>query len=185
MSNQENIEKLESALGRINDAESVVYFLTYDTKTNARASVKYIYDLALTLNKNGRKSKILVEDKNYVGVSSWLNEEYSELEVVSIKEDKIELKIDDTLVVPEYYANTMQQLATIRCIKVLLVQQKEYLFETLPIGSRYSEYGFDKVITTTEKAKQYILEYFPESLVYVIPPIIGDNFKPIKTLCRN
>jgi glycosyltransferase involved in cell wall biosynthesis len=180
MSNQENIEKLESALGRINDAESVVYFLTYDTKTNARASVKYIYDLALTLNKNGRKSKILVEDKNYVGVSSWLNEEYSELEVVSIKEDKIELKIDDTLVVPEYYANTMQQLATIRCIKVLLVQQKEYLFETLPIGSRYSEYGFDKVITTTEKAKQYILEYFPESLVYVIPPIIGDNFKPIE-----
>jgi hypothetical protein len=180
MSNQENIEKLESALGRINDAESVVYFLTYDTKTNARASVKYIYDLALTLNKNGRKSKILVEDKNYVGVSSWLNEEYSELEVVSIKEDKIELKIDDTLVVPEYYANTMQQLATIRCIKVLLVQQKEYLFETLPIGSRYSEYGFDKVITTTEKSKQYILEYFPESLVYVIPPIIGDNFKPIE-----
>jgi len=180
MSNQENIEKLESALGRINDAESVVYFLTYDTKTNARASVKYIYDLALTLNKNGRKSKILVEDKNYVGVSSWLNEEYSELEVVSIKEDKIELKIDDTLVVPEYYANTMQQLATIRCIKVLLVQQKEYLFETLPIGSRYSEYGFDKVITTTEKVKQYILEYFPESLVYVIPPIIGDNFKPIE-----
>ena len=180
MSNQENIEKLESALGRINDAESVVYFLTYDTKTNARASVKYIYDLALTLNKNGRKYKILVEDKNYVGVSSWLNEEYSELEVVSIKEDKIELKIDDTLVVPEYYANTMQQLATIRCIKVLLVQQKEYLFETLPIGSRYSEYGFDKVITTTEKAKQYILEYFPESLVYVIPPIIGDNFKPIE-----
>jgi len=116
MSNQENIEKLESALGRINDGDSVVYFLTYDTKTNARASVKYIYDLALTLNKNGRKSKILVEDKNYVGVSSWLSEEYSELEIVSIKEDKIELKIDDTLVVPEYYANTMQQLSTIRCI---------------------------------------------------------------------
>ena len=34
MSNQENIEKLESALGRINDAESVVYFLTYDSKKN-------------------------------------------------------------------------------------------------------------------------------------------------------
>ena len=103
MSNNENIEKLESALGRLNNNESVVYFLTYDTKTNARASVKYIYDLALTLNKNGRKSKILVEDKNYVGVSSWLSEEYSELEIVSIKEDKVEIKIDDVLVVPEYY----------------------------------------------------------------------------------
>ena len=41
MSNQENIEKLESALGRLNNGDSVVYFLTYDTKTNARASVKF------------------------------------------------------------------------------------------------------------------------------------------------
>ena len=179
MNNNENIEKINTALGRLEDSKSIVYFLTYDTKNYARASVKYIYDLALTLNQNGITSKILVEDSTYVGVESWLGDKYKELEVVSIKEDKIELKIDDTLVVPEYYANTMQQLATIRCIKVLLVQQKEYLFETLPIGSRYSEYGFDKVITTTEKAKQYILEYFPESLVYVIPPIIGDNFKPI------
>ena len=178
--NNENIEKLESALGRLNNNESVVYFLTYDTKTNARASVKYIYDLALTLNKNGRKSKILVEDKNYVGVSSWLSEEYSELEIVSIKEDKVEIKIEDVLVVPEYYGNTLQQLSNVRCVKVLLVQQKEYMFETLPIGSRYSEYGFDKVITTTESAKRYILDYFPESLVYIIPPIIGDNFKPIE-----
>jgi glycosyltransferase involved in cell wall biosynthesis len=61
----------------------------------------------------------------------------------------------------------------------MLVQQKEYIFETLPIGSRWSDYGFDRVITTTESSKKYILEYFPESLVYIIPPIIGDQFKPI------
>jgi hypothetical protein len=60
----------------------------------------------------------------------------------------------------------------------MLVQQKEYIFETLPIGSKWFDYGFDKVITTTESAKKYILEYFPQSLVYIIPPMIGDNFKP-------
>ena len=61
MSNKnENIEKLESALGRLKTKESSVYFLTYDSKNNARASVKYIYDLALTLNQNGITSKILV-----------------------------------------------------------------------------------------------------------------------------
>ena len=130
--------------------------------------------------KQKNLSKILVEEKNYTVVSAWLGDRYKDLEIVTIKEDKIEIKIDDILVVPEYYSNVLQQLANIRCVKLMLVQQKEYLFETLPIGSRYSEYGFDKVITTTEKAKQYILEYFPESLVYVIPPIIGDNFKPIE-----
>lgn len=180
MNNKENIEKLESALGRLESSENVVYFLTYDTKNNPRAAVKHIYDLALTLKKNGTPAKILVEDKTYTGVEGWLGDKYKELEVVSIKEDKVELKIDDILVVPEYYGNTLQQLANVRCVKVLLVQQKEYMYETLPIGSRFSDYGFDKVITTTEASKKYISEYFPESLIFIIPPIIGDNFKPIE-----
>ena len=180
MSKIENIEKLESALGRLESKESNVYFLTYDTRNNARASIKYIYDLALTLKENGRPAHILVEDKKYTGVESWLGDTYKELPVVSIKEDKIELKIDDILVVPEYFSNALEQLTSIKCIKVMLVQQKDFIFETLPIGSRWSDYGFDRVITTTESSKKYIMDIFPESLVFIVPPIIGDNFKPIE-----
>ena len=60
MSKQENIEKLESALGRLQTNENVVYFLSYDTKNNARASVKHIYDMALTLKNNGGNVKISI-----------------------------------------------------------------------------------------------------------------------------
>jgi hypothetical protein len=178
MNNNENIEKINTALGRLEDSKSIVYFLTYDTKNNARASVKYIYDLALTLNQNGITSKILVEDSTYVGVESWLGDKYKELEVVSIKEDKVEINIDDTVVVPEYYTNTLQKLSNIKCIKVLLIQQREYIYENLPIGSRFSDFGFDKIITTTEQSKKYLMEYFPESLVFIVPPIIEDIFSP-------
>lgn len=180
MSKQENIEKLEEALSRLHSKENNIYFLTYDTRNNARASIKHIYDMALTLKQNGHKSNILVEDKTYTGVESWLGDTYKELPVVSIKEDKIELKIDDVLVVPEYFSNALEQLTNIKCIKVMLVQQKDFMFETLSIGSRWSDYGFDRIITTTESAKKYISDIFPESLVFVIPPIIGDNFKPIE-----
>lgn len=179
MNNKENIEKLELALERLINNDNVIYFLVYDTKNNTRAAVKHIYDIALTLKNNGANSKILVEDKSYNGVSHWLGNTYSNLDIVTIKDDKIEIKIDDVLVVPEYYSNALEQLSHIKCTKVMLVQQKEYIFETLPIGSRWSDYGFDKVITTTQAAKDYILEYFPESLVYLIPPIIGDQFKPV------
>jgi len=179
---KENIEKLESALGRIEENESVVYFLTYDTKSNARAGVKHIYDMALTLKNNGANVKILVEDKGYVGVESWLGEDYKDIPVVSIKDDKVEIKLDDTIVVPEFYSNVLEQLSNVKCTKIMLVQQKDYIFETLPIGSRWSDYGFDKIITTTESTKRYILEYFPEALVHIIPPIIGDNFKPSEKL---
>jgi glycosyltransferase involved in cell wall biosynthesis len=174
-----NIEIIETSLNRLVNGESSVYFLVYDTKGNPRASIKYIYDLALTLKENGFDVKLLSEDKNYRGVSEWLDTKYESIPVYSIKDDKIQIRLDDTIVIPEYYSNVLEQLVNIRCTKIMLVQQKEYIYETLPIGSTWSDYGFDKVITTTDGAKKYILDYFPNSLVFVIPPIIEDIFEPV------
>jgi hypothetical protein len=180
--NKEQLEKLESSLYRLQNKENIVYFLTYDTRNNARASVKHIYDIALTLKKNGHNAKILVEDKSYTGVKEWLGDRYDELEVVSIKDDRPEIKIEDILVVPEYYSNTLEQLSNIRCIKVMLVQQKEFVFETLPIGSKWIDYGFEKAIATTEATAKYINSIFPETSTHIIPPMIGDHFAPSERL---
>ena len=178
---QITIDFLEEALDRLEKNESVTYFLVYDTKDNARAAIKNIYDMASILKESGHNAKILVEEKDYTGVKGWLGEAYDDLPIVSIKEDNVEIRADDTLIVPEQYSNILPQVANIKCTKLMLIQQKDFMFETLAIGSRWSQYGFNKCITTTESAKKYILEYFPESLVYLIPPIIGDHFIPIET----
>lgn len=193
MSNKESITKLEESLERLKNKESVIYFLTYDTRNNARASVKHIYDLALTLKERGFNAKILVEDKTYVGVSSWLGDEYNTLPILTIKDDRVEIQVDDAIVVPEFYSNVMENLANIKCTKIMLVQQRDYIFETLPIGSRWSDYGFDFAITTTQSTKDYINKIFPEAFVHIIPPMISDNFRPndkldkpiISILCRD
>jgi hypothetical protein len=182
--NKENIEKLESSLSKLNSNEHTIYFLTYDTRNNARASVKHIYDMALTLKESGYNSKILVEDKTYTGINAWLGDKYDSLEVVTIKDDRVEIKIEDTIVVPEYYSNVLESLANIKCVKVMLVQQKEYLFETLPIGSRWSDYGFDRAITTTDLSKKYIMENFNEALVHIIPPMISESFTPSEKMAK-
>ncbi len=175
---QTTIEILESALTRLQEKKSVIYFLAYDTKDHARAAIKHIYDMAMVLRQDGYNSKILVEEKSYSGVKNWLDDSYDILPIDAIKEDKVELNVDDIIVIPEHYSNILPQLSNMKCSKIMLVQQKEYMFETLPIGSRWSNFGVDRCITTTEKSKKYIQEYFPESLVYIIPPYIGDNFKP-------
>jgi len=175
--NKENIEKLEGALSKLTSNEHVIYFLVYDTRNNPRASVKYIYDMALTLKENGSNAKILVEDKTYTGVKNWLGDKYDSIDVLTIKDDRVEIKIEDVIVVPEYYSNVLENLSNIKCTKVMLVQQKDYIFETLPIGSRWSDFGFDKVITTTDSSKKYITDLFKESNVFIVPPIIGENFK--------
>jgi len=182
MNNKENTEKLSVALDNLNNKSNSIYFLVYDTKNNPRASVKHIYDMALTLKQNGYNSKILVEDKTYSGVNSWLGETYKDLEIVTIKDDRVEIKIEDIIVIPEYYSNVLESMSNIRCVKVMLIQQKEYIFETLPIGSRWSDYGFDRVITTTEFSKKYINNLFNECLVHIIPPIIGDEFSKNENL---
>lgn len=173
-----NIETLEFLLQKIKEKKGVIYFLTYDTKSSPRAAIKNIYDMASALIDDGYIAKILVEDKNYSGVESWLGDAYKNIPIAYIKEDKVEINIDDIIVVPEYYSNVLPQLESIRAIKVMLIQQKEYIYETLSIGSKWSDFGFDKVITTTETAKSYILKYFPESLVFIIPPYIDEIFKP-------
>jgi hypothetical protein len=184
MNKDENLEKLQKSISILENKENIVYFLIYDTKGNARASIKYIYDVALILKENGFNSKILVEDKSYSGVSSWLGNKYDSLEVVSIKDDKVQIKFEDVLIVPELYSNALQQLSSIKCYKVMLVQQKEYIFESLPIGSKWIDFGFESAITTTQDCKNYINEFFPETFTYVIPPIIDDVFcksdKPLK-----
>jgi len=175
---QIKINLFESAIDRLNKKESVIYFLAYDTKGNARASIKHIYDMALVLKEDGYNSKILVEEKGYMGVKDWLDDVYDILPQVSIKDGSATINIDDVIVVPEQYSNILPQLSNIKCIKLMLIQQKEYMFETLAIGSRWSDFGFTKCIATTESSKKYIMEYFPETLVYLIPPYIGDNFAP-------
>lgn len=179
---QSTIDYLEKALDRLEKNESVMYFLVYDTKDNARAAVKHIYDMALILKQNGFNAKILVENNEYHGVKTWLGDVYDEIPIVSIKEDKVEIHPDDTIVIPEQYSNILSEISSIKCTKIMLLQQKDYMFETLPIGSRWSQYGVDRCITTTETAKKYILEYFSEALVYLIPPYIGENFKPTEKL---
>lgn len=173
-----NIATLEASLNRMLTKENVIYFLTYDAKNNPRAAIKNIYDMALALKENGYNAKLLVEDKTYTGVEFWLGDTYNEIEVVSIKDDKVEINVEDVIVVPEYYSNVLPQLSNVRAVKVMLVQQKEYIFETLSIGSKWSDFGFDKCITTTVASKKYINEYFPEALVHLIPPYIGENFTP-------
>ena len=112
-----NIENLETGLLRLINKESTLYFLIYDTKNNPRASVKYIYDLALSLKGFGYNSKMLITDNSYSGVKNWLDETYTSLEHVSIKDDKPLINVDDFLFVPEYYSNVLPQLMNIKCSK--------------------------------------------------------------------
>ena len=69
-------EKIQISLTNLKEKKSRIYFLVQDTKGNALASVKFIYDMALALKDNDFNPIILHEKPDYTGVSSWLGEDY-------------------------------------------------------------------------------------------------------------
>ena len=186
MSN-ENFEKLERSINNMKEKLSRIYFLVQDTKGNAKASVKYIYHMALTLKKNGYNAIILHEKPDYFGVSSWLSDEYmTNLEHRSIEGTSLEISPDDLIVVPEIYGFVMEQITKLPCGKIVLSQSFDYIFETLQPGQSWSQLGFFKCITTSNKQKELIESAMRSVSVDVIEPFISDEFKkssfPPKTI---
>lgn len=183
----ENYQKLERSVNNMKEKLSRIYFMVQDTKGNAKASVKYIYHMALTLKRSGYNAIILHEKPEYFGVSSWLNEEYmTELEHRSIEGTSLEISPDDLIIIPEIYGFVMDQITKLPCGKIVLSQAFDHIFETLQPGQSWPLLGFYKCITTSNKQKEMIESVMRNVSVDVVEPFVSDKFQknkfPAKTI---
>jgi len=169
-------EKIKSVITRINNNEYTIYFLVRDTKGNAKASIKYQYNMAKTLNENGFNVCILHEEEKYHGVGSWTNEEYDNLKHMSITDTSLKISPEDFIIVPEVFGYVMEQLENLPCEKIILCQSYDYIFETLKPGVTWNELGFNKVITTSETQKEYVSSVMRKNAYTIIEPLIGEDF---------
>ncbi len=177
----ENYEKLEKSINNMKEKLSRIYFMVQDTKGNAKGSVRYIYQMALTLKRNGYNSIILHGKPEYFGVSSWLGEEYmTELEHRAIEGTSLEISPDDLIIIPEIYGFVMDQITKLPCGKIVLSQAYDHIFETLQPGQSWSQLGFYKCITTSTKQKELIESIMRNISVDVIEPSITEVFEKVQ-----
>jgi len=174
--NTEQIEKLERSINNMKEKKSRIYFIVQDTKGNAKASVRYIYQMAMALRKDGYTSIILHEKPEYYGVSEWLGEEYMTLEHRAIEGTSLEVSPDDLIIIPEIYGFIMDQITKLPCGKIVLSQAFDHVFETLQPGQTWAQLGFYKCITTSNKQKELIESVMRNVSVDVVEPAISDVF---------
>lgn len=174
--NTEQIEKLERSIQNMKDKLSRIYFIVQDTKGNAKASVRYIYQMAMALKNAGYNPIMLHEKPEYYGVSSWLSDEYMSIEHRSIEGTSLEVSPDDLIVIPEIYGFIMDQITNLPCGKIVLSQSYDYIFETLQPGQTWAQLGFYKCITTSNKQKELIESVMRNVSVEVIEPAISEVF---------
>ena len=174
-------EKVKQSIQVLRDKKARIYFLVQDTKGNAKASVRYIYQMAKTLKDNGFNPIILHEKADYSGVIAWLDEEYMSLPHKAIEGQTLEISPEDFLIIPELFGYVMDQVKQLPCAKIVLTQQYSHMLETLQPGQSWNQFGFMKCLTTSNKQKEYIERVMRQSSFDVIEPYITDSFKPKST----
>ena len=180
----EQKKQIEQVISNIENKDFGFYFFVLDTKGNPTAGIANIYEHVKQLNELGYKAYILHEKNDYrlrgnqegMGISDWLGEEYAELPHVSIEAQQLNVGPEDFIIIPEVFANIMDQVKGFPCKKVVLSQSFEYCLELLPIGRRWTDYGFNDVITTSEKQAHELKTYFPSIRTHVVPVSIPSYF---------
>jgi len=171
-------EKVKQSITNLRDKKARLYFLVQDTKGNARASVRYIYQMAKSLLDSGFNPIILHEKSDYAGVVAWLDEEYMSIPHKAIEGQNLEISPEDFIVVPEIFGYMMEQIKNLPCGKIVLTQNYNHIVETLQPGQSWSQYGFFKCITTTERQQEYVEKVMRQTSFDIINPLITDNFYP-------
>jgi hypothetical protein len=171
-------EKVKQSIQNLKDKKSKIYLLVQDTKGNAIASVRFIYQIGLTLKTNGFNPIILHEKNDYSGVANWLGEEYMEIPHKSIENQNLEISPEDFIILPELYGYIMEQIKNLPCGKIVLSQSHSNILETLQPGQNWAQFGFLKCITTSNVQKEYLEKIMKQTTFDIIEPMISENFTP-------
>lgn len=176
---ENNVEKVKISIQNLREKKSKIYFLVQDTKGNARASVKLIYQMAMTLKNFGYSPIILHEKNDYTGVASWIGESYmTELIHNSLENQNLQIAPEDFIVLPEIFGFVMEQVKNLPCGKIVLSQCYKYILETLQPGQNWAQNGFLKCITTSDKQKEYLESIMRHTTYDIIEPLISNFFQP-------
>lgn len=176
--NQENIKKLENSIQNLKNKSCRIYFFVQDTKGNAKASIRFIYQMAMALKKAGYNAIMLHEKEDYTPVDSWLDGDYMKvLPHTKIEGQQLPVSPEDLLVIPEIYGFVMDQVKNLPCGKIVLCQSYDHMLETLQPGQSWSQFSFFKCITTSENQKNYISSIMRGSSFDIVSPVISNTFE--------
>jgi len=186
--NLEQKEQINTILSMLDDKSFGLYFFTLDTKGNPTAGIATIYEHVKILKELGYNAYILHEKNDYklrgnqegMGLADWLGNEYAELPHISIESQQLNIGAQDFIIIPEVFANVMDQVKKFPCKKIVLSQSYDYALELLPVGRRWTDYGFNDVITTSEKQARQLKSYFPSIKTHIVPVSIPEYFKDSK-----
>jgi hypothetical protein len=176
---ESNIKNLiEESVSKLENKDFKIFFFVMDTKGNTIASIANIYEHVKVLRELGYDAQILHEKNDYAPIGESLGDGYSNIPHVSIESQQLKVNTQDFIIIPEIFANVMEQTVNLPSKRIVFVQSYDYIFEMLVPGKNWADYGIKDVITISEKQKEYVENLFSKRVnAEVIPVSIPEYFK--------
>ena len=175
------IENIQKEIARIDKKENKIYFFVIDTKGVPSGSLEYIYNLALILKKEGYDVSMLHTEDEFVGVESWLGEEYASLPHFNVNKGEVGTSPSDVLFIPEIFSQVMNQTKSLPCKRVAILQNYDYVVEQMPYAAQWGDFGILEGITNSDYQAAELNEAFPYVKLKKVRPFISKIFGTTST----
>ena len=171
----DQISLLKTELEKVKSKTFNVYFFTVDTKGTPSGYISYIYNTARELINLGYKVHMLHQESEFIGVSSWMGDEFAQIPHHNIEKEKIALSVSDVLFIPELFSNVMSTTQKVPCKRVVILQNFDYLTQIIPAGISWMNYGIKDCVTTTSELGEKVKSVFPFVNNRVVSPLVDET----------
>lgn len=170
------IENIDTEINKIVNKENRIYFFVIDTKGAPSGSLEYIYNMALILKNEGYDVSMLHTEEEFVGVESWLGEEYAKIPHYNVNTGEIGTSPSDLLFIPDIYAQVMNQTKKLPCKRVAILQNYDFVVEQMPYTAQWGDFGILEGITNSNYQAAELNEAFPYVKLTKVTPYISKIF---------
>lgn len=177
MTKDEMLKIVDENIERLENKDFTLYFFVIDTKGNPSSQAEYIYQTAYVLSEKGYKVKMLHQEKEFIGVGSWMGEKYANLPHANIEKENVNVSPSDFLFIPEVLANVIMQTKKLSCKRVLIVQNVYNITEFLPVSQDFETLGILDAVVTTAAQGEKLNRYFPSLRTHIVHPSLRKVFR--------
>ena len=172
------VEQLEAVYGDLESQDYIMYFYVPDFDKPS-GGVGLTYDHVKVLNENGFTAKVLHTKQDFV--PEWLGDRAENVPVVYLEEDKLELRMQDFIFIPEGFPQVMDNLHKQRaaCKKIVFCQNWYNVLNSLQPGQFWNQFGIGECMSVSNVQTEYLKAIMPFlKFKQVVGSIDAETFHP-------
>ena len=177
---EDKIKTLKNSLEKLKKKEhKMLIFLP--SMPNPSGGIAVAYKFMKILNELGYNTTV-VHEKNDYTLPTWLGDGYDKINHLSLEGGKLTVSPEDFFIIPEGFANVIEQTKNLPCKRIVLAQSWVYILNSLAPGQSWVDSGINECIAVNDTLAKYIQDLFGDRLnVSVCRPSIPSYFnKPTK-----